>query len=93
MAKNNKGILVEAVQEALGGTKTDAEKAVDTMVETIVKTLKAGDEVAIAGFGTFLVKKRAARTARNPKTGAAVQVPATTVPKFRAAKTLKEAVK
>ena len=93
MAKKNKGILVEAVQEALGGTKADAEKAVDTMVETIVKTMKGGDEVAIAGFGTFVVKNRKAREARNPKTGATVHVPATTVPKFRAAKTLKEAVK
>jgi len=93
MTKLKKGVLVEAVQEALGTTKADAEKAVDTIVETIVKAMKAGDELAIAGFGTFLAKNRKAREARNPKTGATVHVPATTVPKFRAAKALKEAVK
>ncbi len=93
MTKYKKGYLVEAVQEALGTTKVDAEKAVDTMVEAIMKAMKAGDEVAVAGFGTFLVKNRKAREARNPKTGATVHVPATTVPKFRAAKSLKEMVK
>ena len=93
MTKHKKGALVDAVQEALGTTKTDAEKAVDTVVEAIMKAMKAGDEVAIAGFGTFLVKNRKAREARNPKTGATVHVPATIVPKFRAAKSLKEMVK
>ncbi|MBI3019950.1 MAG: HU family DNA-binding protein [Parcubacteria group bacterium] len=81
MTKNKKGYLVEAVQEALGTTKVDAEKAVDTMVEAVMKAMKAGDEVAVA------------REARNPKTGATVHVPATKVPKFRPAKSLKEMVK
>ena len=58
-----------------------------------VKTLKKGDEVSIAGLGIFSVKPRAARMARNPKTGEQVKVPATKVPKFRAAKALKDAVK
>ena len=85
--------IIDAVHETLGGTKTQAEQAVDTVIESIVKTLKKGGDVSIAGLGIFSVKKRAARTARNPRTGAAVQVAAMNVPKFRAAKALKEAVK
>lgn len=89
----NKVGIIEAVQSVLGGTKVDAEKAVDTMIDTIISTLKKGDEVSIAGLGIFVVKNRKARQARNPKTGAMVNVPATKVPKFRPAKALKEAVK
>ena len=89
----NKAALVEVLAEALGSTKVQAELAVDTVFDTIAKTLKKGDEVSIAGFGKFVAKDRAAREARNPKTGAMVQVPATTVPKFSAAKALKDAVK
>jgi len=89
----NKAGLVEVVHGKLGGTKTSSEEVVDLLLDTIVSTLKNGEEVSIAGLGIFSVKQRAARTARNPKTGATVQVPATKVPKFRAAKALKEAVK
>ncbi len=89
----NKQALVDAVYAKLGGTKAAAEGIVDTIIETIVNALKKGEPVSIAGFGIFAVKDRAARTARNPKTGAAVQVPAMRVPKFRPAKALKEAVK
>lgn len=89
----NKQAIIEAVHEAIGGTKAGAEKAVDTVVDSIVNTLKKGDEVSMAGLGIFSTKTRAARTARNPRTGAAVQVPAMKVPKFRAAKALKDAVK
>lgn len=89
----NKAAIVEIIHEKMGGTKVAAEQAVDATLEGIVKTLKAGGEVSIAGLGIFSVKARAARTARNPKTGATVQVPATKVPKFRAAKALKDAVK
>ncbi|MFA6397459.1 MAG: HU family DNA-binding protein [Candidatus Paceibacterota bacterium] len=89
----NKQAIVEMVHEKIGGTKVQAEEIVDSIIDSIIKTLKKGDEVSIAGLGIFSVKARAARTARNPKTGAAVQVPATTVPKFRAAKALKDAVK
>lgn len=89
----NKQGLVEVVNGVLGGTKVQAENVVDTIVETIVKTLKKGDEVSIAGLGIFAVKARAARTARNPRTGEMVKVAATKVPKFRAAKALKDAVK
>ncbi|MFH1170223.1 MAG: HU family DNA-binding protein [Candidatus Vogelbacteria bacterium] len=89
----NKASLVDAVYEKIGGTKVQAEQAVDTVVDSIVASLKKGDEVSIAGLGIFSTKQRAARTARNPRTGAAIQVAAMRVPKFRAAKGLKEAVK
>lgn len=89
----NKQGIAEAVQAVLGGTKVQAESVVDCVLESIVKTLKKGEEVSIAGLGIFSVKKRAARTARNPRTGEAVKVAATNVPKFRAAKALKDAVK
>jgi len=89
----NKAALADVVHEVVGGPKAQAERAVDAFVDAIVKTLKDGGEVSIAGLGIFSVKNRKARTARNPKTGATVQVPATRVPKFRAAKALKEAVK
>lgn len=90
----NKQSIVEAVHEKLGGTKVAAEQAVETMIETIMAGLKKdGDEVSIAGLGIFSVKTRAARTARNPRTGESIQVAAMRVPKFRAAKAFKDAVK
>jgi DNA-binding protein HU-beta len=89
----NKADLADAVHAKLGGTKVQAEEVVETIIEGIVGTLKNGGEVSIAGLGIFSTKQRAARTARNPRTGAAVSVPAMKVPKFRAAKALKEAVK
>lgn len=89
----NKADLVEAVHGVIGGTKKMAEDVVEKMVSSIIDTLKKGGEVSISGFGIFAVKPRAAREARNPKTGETVHVPATKVPKFRAAKALKDAVK
>ncbi|MFA6536367.1 MAG: HU family DNA-binding protein [Candidatus Paceibacterota bacterium] len=89
----NKQSIVEAVHGVLGGTKVQAEQAVDVMLSTIVGALKKGEEVSIAGLGIFSVKTRAARQARNPRTGEAISVPAMKVPKFRAAKALKDAVK
>jgi DNA-binding protein HU-beta len=89
----NKQSLIDAIHESLGGTKASAEMAVDVLIENITKSLKKGDEVSIAGLGIFSAKTRAARTARNPRTGEAVQVPAMKVPKFRPAKALKDAVK
>ncbi len=89
----NKQDIAEKVHGVLGTTKADAERAVEAMIETIVTTLKNGDEVSIAGLGIFKTKTRAARTARNPRTGASVQVPAMRVPKFQPAKALKEAVR
>ena len=89
----NKAALVEYVHGKMGGTKVASEELVDGMIAEIIKTLKKGDEVSIAGLGIFSVKARAARMARNPKTGETVKVAATRVPKFRAAKALKDAVK
>lgn len=89
----NKASIVEKVQEMLGGTKVQAEQVVDMVFDSIVNSIKNGDEVSIAGFGIFSSKERAARTARNPRTGETITVPAMRVPKFRASKALKEAVK
>lgn len=89
----NKAGLIDAVSAVLGGTKASAEQAVETVIDTITKSLKKGEEVSIAGLGIFAVKARKARQARNPRTGAMVNVLAMNVPKFRAAKALKEAVK
>jgi DNA-binding protein HU-beta len=89
----NKANIVEKVHETLGGTKADAERAVETMIDSIVDGLKAGDEVSIAGLGIFSTKMRPARTGRNPRTGESIQIQAMRVPKFRAAKGLKDAVK
>ncbi len=89
----NKAGIVDAVHAKLGGTKVQAEQAVETMIETIVAGLKKGDEISIAGLGIFSAKQRAARKARNPRTGEMVDVPAMRVPKFRAAKALKDSVR
>lgn len=89
----NKQAIVDMVHGMIGGTKVQAEQVVEGIIESIVTTLKKGGEVSIAGLGIFSVKARAARMARNPKTGEQVKVPATKVPKFRAAKALKDAVK
>jgi len=77
----------------LGGTRVAAEQAMESVIEAIVGALKKGDEVSIAGLGIFSVKQRKSRVARNPRTGEAITVPAMKVPKFRAAKGLKDAVK
>ena len=89
----NKQSLVDAIAEKISVTKTQAEQAVDTIIDSIVSTLKKEEEVSIAGLGIFATKTRAARQARNPRTGEAIQVPSMKVPKFRPAKALKEAVK
>ena len=89
----NKQAIVDMVHGMIGGTKVQAEQVVEGIIESIVTTLKKGGEVSIAGLGIFSVKARAALMARNPKTGEQVKVPATKVPKFRAAKALKDAVK
>jgi DNA-binding protein HU-beta len=89
----NKTDLASAIHEKIGGTKVQAEEVVEMIIDAIVKTLKSGGEVSLAGLGIFSTKARAARTARNPRTGESVQVAAMRVPKFRAAKALKDAVK
>ncbi len=89
----NKADIISKMHEDLGITKADAERAMDIVLSSVVDTLKSGREVSIAGLGIFSAKMREARTARNPRTGEAIEVPAMRVPKFRAAKALKEAVK
>jgi DNA-binding protein HU-beta len=88
----NKAELIAAV-EGCTCTKKEAAGAVDAVFAAITKALKKGDSVAIAGFGTFKVAKRAARTGRNPQTGAEIKIKAKKVPKFTAGKGLKDAVK
>ena len=89
----NKADLAGLVHAKIGGTKVQAEEVLEMVIESITSTLKKDGEVSIAGLGIFSTKTRAARTARNPRTGASVQVPSMRVPKFRAAKALKDAVK
>ena len=89
----NKVDIVEAVHAKLSGTKKSAEEAVDTVFDTITASLAKGQEVSISGFGAFVTKKRAARQGVNPRTGEKIQIKATTTPKFRAGKNLKEAVR
>ncbi|HEY4496816.1 MAG TPA: HU family DNA-binding protein [Candidatus Paceibacterota bacterium] len=89
----NKAQLIETVMTSAGlETKKQAESAVEAVFDTVTKVLGRGEEVAIAGFGTFKTSKRAARAGINPKTGEKIQIAAKTLPKFKAGKLLKEAV-
>ncbi len=88
----NKTELTDAVAESTGMTKTDAARAVDSVLGTITSTLAKGEQVGVVGFGTFLVRDRAARTGRNPQTGAEIQIAAAKVPAFKPGKALKDAV-
>jgi DNA-binding protein HU-beta len=86
--------LVEAVLDTAGlETKRQAEQAVEAVIDTITQALSRGEEVALIGFGTFRTSKRKARMGVNPKTGEKLHIKATTVPKFKAGKGLKDAVK
>ncbi len=86
--------LVDAVMKEAGiETKASAQRIVDAVLDTVAKTLGRGEDVAITGFGTFMVVKRAARQGRNPKTGETIQIAASVKPKFKAGKGLKDAVK
>ena len=82
--------LVAAIAEKTGLTKKDSEAAVNAFVETVTEQLKNGEKVQLIGFGTFEVSERAARTGRNPQTGAEMTIAASKVPKFKAGKALKE---
>ncbi|NJL72119.1 MAG: HU family DNA-binding protein [Candidatus Competibacteraceae bacterium] len=79
----NKAELIEKVAAETGTTKAQAEKWLDCTLDTIKKAVKKGDEVKLVGFGTFVKAKRKARTGRNPQTGKAIKIPATSFPKFR----------
>ncbi|MFA5699930.1 MAG: HU family DNA-binding protein [Desulfuromonas sp.] len=84
--------LVNSMAEKAGLSKADAEKALKAFVDSVTGTLQQGDKISLVGFGTFSVGDRAARTGKNPQTGATLQIPAAKVPKFKAGKALKDAV-
>jgi DNA-binding protein HU-beta len=88
----NKSQLAEAAAERAGLSKGDASKALDAVLDTITSALQGGEKVSLTGFGTFEVRNRAARTARNPQTGAEMQVAASKAPAFKAGKGFKDAV-
>lgn len=89
----NKSDLIDGVRDVTGMTRADAERAVEAFLDGITKSLKGGKQVSIAGLGIFEAKSRAGRTGRNPRTGETIKIPSMRVPKFRAAKALKDAVK
>jgi DNA-binding protein HU-beta len=88
----NKSDLVDAIADSAGLSKADAGRAVDSFVGTITGALQSGQAVSLVGFGTFSVRDRAARTGRNPRTGATIQIAASKNPAFKAGKALKDAV-
>lgn len=88
----NKTELVDAVAAGTGGSKADAARNVDAVLEAITTALEKGDRVALTGFGTFEVRNRSARTGRNPQTGETIEVKASKVPAFKAGQGLKNAV-
>lgn len=89
----NKTELIAQVAEAAELTKKDASKAVDAVFNAIADALKQGDKVQLIGFGNFEVRNRAARTGRNPQTGAEIEIPASKIPAFKPGKALKEGIK
>ena len=88
----NKSDLVLAIAEGSGLSKADAARALEATTSAISGALSNGGKVAITGFGSFLVRSRAARSGRNPQTGATIQISASKVPSFKAGKLLKESV-
>jgi len=89
----NKAELIEKIAQKENLPRAQAIRIVELIIETITSVLKSGGEVVLTGFGTFSAKKRAARQGINPKTKEKLQIPAMTVPKFKAGKTLKDALK
>ncbi len=88
----NKAEMIDAIADRAGLSKADATRAVDAFTGVITGALRRGDVVSLVGFGTFQVKKRAARVGRNPKTGAELTIKASKAPTFKAGKGLKDAV-
>ncbi|QTH63877.1 DNA-binding protein HU-beta [Psychrosphaera ytuae] len=87
----NKSQLIEKIAEGADISKASAGRALDSFIESVTGALKEGDSVALVGFGTFTVRERAARTGRNPQTGATIEIAAAKVPAFKAGKALKDA--
>jgi DNA-binding protein HU-beta len=88
----NRQELIDALSDKTGSSKADAGRNIAALIEIVTATLKKGDNVALVGFGTFEVRKRAARTGRNPATGAVLKIKASKAPAFKAGATLKAAV-
>ena len=88
----NRNELIDALATKTGSTKVDAERSIAALIEVITDTLKKGDSISLIGFGSFEVRKRAARTGRNPATGAELKIKASKQPTFKAGATLKAAV-
>ena len=88
----NKAEFVDSVATKADMSKTEAGAAVDAVLDSVTDALKNGDQVTLVGFGTFLVRKREARTGRNPRTGEPLEIKASNVPSFKSGKALKEAV-
>ena len=89
----NKQELIAKIAKDTGSSKTSAAAAIESLIESITKSLKKGDPVAFVGFGTFKTSQRKARSARNPQTGATIQIPKRRVVRFTAGKSLKDAVR
>ncbi|KTD50234.1 HupB DNA binding protein HU-beta [Legionella quinlivanii] len=88
----NKTELVEAIASGSGVTKADAGRVLEVFMSTIIDALKSGDQVVLPGFGSFSTGNRSARVGRNPQTGEQIEIKASRVAKFKAGKSLKEAV-
>jgi len=88
----NKSELIDAIATSADISKAAAGRALDAVTDSIITALKGGEQVALVGFGTFVVKERAARTGRNPQTGAPIEIAAAKIPSFKAGKALKDAV-
>lgn len=93
MPKVTKEDIIEVMAKGVDCSKKCAGDCLNTVLEEVKKNLKAGKEVVLTGFGTFSTSRRKARTGRNPQTGATIKIPAKTVPRFKAGKALKDAVK
>jgi len=88
----NKSELIDAMAAKAGISKSAASSALDGFIDAVSGALKQGDQVTLVGFGTFLVREREARTGRNPRTGATIDIKASKLPAFKAGKGLKDAV-
>lgn len=88
----NKTELVAAIADQAEISKKDAEKALKAFTDVVAEELKKGEKIQLVGFGTFEVSERAARTGRNPQTGAEMTIPASKAPKFKAGKALKDSI-
>ncbi len=88
----NKAELVSAIADKTALSKKDAENAIKAFTDVVAEELKKGQKIQLVGFGTFEVSERAARTGRNPQTGKEMKIPASKAPKFKAGKSLKDAI-